>query len=111
MIRVFVASPFSGDIGRNRTYLLDALRDSLNRGEAPFAPHALYPSVLDDGVPAQRAQGMGAGRAWLASADLVAVYDDHGISTGMALEIEHAHRLGIKVEHRQLRSWRSWRGQ
>lgn len=50
MRRVIIESPYAGNVEANATYLRRCLRDSLLRGEAPFASHAIYtlPGVLDD---------------------------------------------------------------
>ncbi len=100
---VQIESPFAGDES-NKDYLHAALHDSLLRGEAPFASHAIYtlPGVLDDTVPEERKLGMEAGFAYLRNADLVAVYIDKGISKGMEAGIERASALGIPVEYRKL---------
>ena len=100
MKRVFICSPYRGDRDRNADYLAACMADSLSRGEAPFAPHGLYPAFLNDENHDERAQGIACGLAWLNATDLVAVYDDLGISQGMRAEILHAQQWGIAVEHR-----------
>lgn len=86
-------------------YAQAALLDSLERCEAPFAPHLLYPAVLDESEPEQRAQGISAGLEWLAVAETVVVYGDLGVSEGMAAELRQAEVLGIPVERRSLSGW------
>lgn len=44
MRRVIVESPYAGDVIRNVEYARAAMRDCLQRGEAPFASHLLYPA-------------------------------------------------------------------
>lgn len=107
MIRVVIESPLAGDIALNTTYARRCMRDSLARGEAPFASHLLYAQLglLDDNVPTEREQGIAAGFAWGACADLVAVYTDRGISDGMRRGIARAEAAGTPVEYRRL--WRS----
>lgn len=97
-----VESPYAGDVGTNVKYGLRALRDSLSRGEAPFASHLFYPLVLQDSIPGERAQGMSSGFAWMAQADLVAVYMDLGLSPGMEQGIAHAKALRLPIEYRWL---------
>jgi len=65
---------------------LAELRDSIDRVEAPYASHGFFtkPGRLDDAKPEQRRQGIDAGLAWGAVAQLCAVYSDHGVSEGMA---------------------------
>ncbi len=83
------------------------MRDSLLRGEAPFASHGLYTQVgvLDDTKPDERKHGIDAGFAWRKAAQLTAVYTDLGISGGMQLGIEHAHESGHLVEYRKIEGW------
>ena len=102
MQRVIIESPFAGDVEKNVAYAKRAMIDSLRRGEAPFASHLLYPQVLNDDDPAERALGINAGFAWGMRADLVAVYADLGISQGMSLGIERATRAGLPYEIRYL---------
>ncbi len=102
MKRVIIESPFRGDTIRNLKYAQLSLKDSLSRGEAPFASHLLYTQVLDDKDLRERVLGMEAGWAWLPMADLVAVYEDYGISQGMSMGIEKARRFGILHEYRKI---------
>lgn len=104
MKRVIVESPYAGDIERNLRYLRACLRDCLQRGEAPFASHALYtqPGVLDDGEPSERALGMLAGLEWGRAAEATVVYEDLGISPGMRLGLEHAREMGRPIVRRRL---------
>ena len=106
---VVVESPYSGDLDRNTAYARAAMADCLSRGEAPFASHLLYtqPGVLRDEVPEEREKGIGAGFAIGARADLVAVYQDLGISPGMRLGIERAVSAGQRIEYRNLPGWES----
>ena len=109
MRRVQILSPFRGatpaEQRRNVAYAQAALLDCLGRDEAPFAPHLLYPAVLDDSEPEQRQQGISAGLEWMTAVDAAVVYTDLGISPGMAWEIRHAERLGVPVERRSLDGW------
>lgn len=108
MRRVVIESPFAGDEDLNVMYLRAALADSIARGEAPFASHAIYtqPGVLDDSDPDQRAIGICAGFEWRAVAHATAVYTDLGVSRGMNAGIAHSERLGIPVEFRNVKGWR-----
>ena len=99
---VVIESPYAGDIEGNRRYLIAAMMDSLKRGEAPFASHAIYPMVMGDAVPQNRDLGIRAGLAWGVHGDLTAVYCDLGISEGMVAGIAQARALGRIVEYRNL---------
>lgn len=107
MKRVIIESPFAGDINLHMGYLRRCLRDSLMRGEAPFASHRIYTFCLNDIDPVEREIGMQAGFAWAERADLTAVYTDFDISEGMKEGIEHAIRCGRPVEYRTIRGARS----
>lgn len=102
MFRVIIESPFRGQYARNRAYLLLCIRDSLSRGEAPFASHLFYTEVLDDREPEDRTLGIEAGLAWAKGADGVAVYTDLGISSGMELAIARHEQNGMTVHYRKL---------
>jgi hypothetical protein len=103
---VVIESPFAGrdavERAAFRNYLRRCALDSLGRGEAPYASHAMLTQWLDDDVPEQRAQGIEAGLAWGARADLVAVYTDHGVSRGMQLGIDRAVNRGTPVVYREI---------
>jgi hypothetical protein len=105
---VILESPFAASdaatLARNAAYLRRALRDSLLRGEAPFASHGLYTldGALDDTIPEERALGIEAGLAWGKEAERTVVYADHGISPGMRYGIERARREGRPVEYRRI---------
>jgi hypothetical protein len=102
---VIVESPYAGDIEANTAYARAAMRDSLNRGEAPIASHLLYtqPGILRDGVPDERQWGIDAGLAWREVADLAAFYVDRGWSAGMLAARETYEREGRRFEERSIR--------
>lgn len=116
MRRVIIESPYAGDVERNLRYLRACMRDSLLRGEAPFASHGLYtqPGVLDDHDPEQRRLGIEAGFAWWGGAAAVVFYTDLGWSRGMLgaqsllaemhEELERTAEAGhpLSIEHRKL---------
>lgn len=108
--RVIIESPFGtnpdgsrctpAEMEENLAYARRAMCDSLDRGEAPYASHLLYPQVYDDATPDERRAGMEAGFAWGAVADLIAVYADFGITLGMADGIERHKANGVPIEYR-----------
>lgn len=101
---VIVESPFAGDIDENVAYARAALRDCLDRGEAPYASHLLYtqPGVLDDTDADQRRHGIEAGLAWGRMASATVVYTDLGISPGMKQGIDRARLEGRQIEFRSI---------
>lgn len=113
MIRVVIESPFGrrpdgtpctpAEIERNTRYVRRCVADSLRRGEAPYASHAIYPLVLDDATPAERRMGMEAGFAWGdGGGQEWAVYTDHGETEGMREGIARAEARGLLVHRRSI---------
>lgn len=102
---VIIESPYAGDIDANVKYARAAMRDSLNRGEAPIASHLLYtqPGILKDEIPDERQWGIDAGLAWREVADFAAFYTDRGWSSGMLAAREIYEREGRLIEERSLR--------
>lgn len=105
---VIIESPLAGDVERNLAYARAAMRDSLGRGEAPFASHLLYaqPGILDDTRTVDRELGIWAGLLWAARGDLTAVYEDLGISSGMRRGIADAVDRRRPVHYRRVIGWR-----
>ena len=105
---VVIESPLGAStregIERNKEYARMAMLDSLRRGEAPYASHLLFdqPGLLDDQHPTERELGINAGFAWGGKADVVAVYQDHGISPGMERGIIRAKEAGQLIEYRRI---------
>ena len=93
---IYVASPYAGDIEQNTAFARKACRHVMSEGHAFFAPHLLYPQLLDDSKPQERQAGLDMGLAMLPRCDELWCYGDR-ISFGMHLEIEEAVRLGIPV--------------
>ena len=104
MRRVIIESPNAGDVEENVAYARRAMRDALQRGESPIAPHLLLtqPGVLDEAILDEGCLGMDAGHAWLEVADACVAYTDRGISDGMWRGIEAARQAGVPVEFRKL---------
>jgi hypothetical protein len=93
---IYVASPYAGDIEKNTEFAKRACRHVMNEGHAFFAPHLLYPTILDEHQPEQRQLGLDMGITMLSRCDELWCYGDR-ISLGMHFEIEEAGRLGIPV--------------
>ena len=103
---VIIESPFKGNTpaeeAENTAYAKEAMRDSLYRGEAPFASHLLYPQMLDDADEDERRMGIEAGLRIGRLASRTVVYIDRGISSGMEYGIKRAEDEGRPVEYRSL---------
>jgi hypothetical protein len=96
MPKVFISSPFAGDVQRNiknaRRYCAFAVRS----GYIPFAPHLFYPQFLSDGDTEQRELGLFMGMVFLDSCKEVWVFGER-ISSGMQREIDRAEKRGIPI--------------
>jgi len=111
---VILESPYRSSeplvVEDNVSYARLCMRDSLNRGEAPFVSHLLYTQVTDESNDVERNMGIQAGLAWgeamtahgERAVQATVVYVDRGISPGMRLGIERAVLSGRKVEVRAL---------
>jgi len=103
---IYIESPYaeseSGSVEDHVEYAKLCMKDCLLREEHPFASHLLFPQVLDDLNAKERKAGMMAGKAWGTYADIVAVYTDQGVTTGMGWGIRNAENLGITIEYRTL---------
>ncbi len=104
---VIIESPFAGDVETNIKFARACMRDSLNRGESPFAMHLLYTQegILDDDIPEERNRGIEAGLAWGKYARRTIVYTNLGITEGMEKGIQRAKKEGREIEYRELDSW------
>ena len=108
MRRVIVESPYGNAdpqvVAENERYARACLHDCLIRGESPYASHLLLTQegVLNDQDPDERELGMSAGWAWREVADVVVVYLDRGVSSGMQRAIKDAIAEGRMIERRWL---------
>ena len=104
---VIIESPFAGDVDTNIKYARACMRDSLNKGESPFAIHLLYTQegILDDDIPEERNWGIEAGLTWGKQASKTIVYTNLGITGGMKKGIQRAKEEGREIEYRELDSW------
>ncbi|MBS4007132.1 MAG: DUF4406 domain-containing protein [Clostridium sp.] len=95
---VFICSPFAGDIDRNTLNARRYLKFAIDKGVIPFAPHLLYPPVLDEHDPAQRELGLYFGMVWLGKCDELWVFGSY-ISSGMGAEIARARKRRIPIRY------------
>jgi hypothetical protein len=99
MKRIFVCSPYSGDVTANVKFAQEACLDVIRTGNAPYAPHLYLPQILDDNNEEERNTGINSGIAFLEMCDEVWVYlpKDTNISRGMRKEISIAIASAIPV--------------
>lgn len=101
-MKVIIESPYAGNIEKNVEYAKKCMKDSFERGEAPYLSHLLYPLVLNDNITKERNLGIMAGLEWGKCADKTVVYTDLGISKGMEYGIENAIKNNRPIEYRKL---------
>lgn len=95
---VFICSPYAGNIRRNTEQARQYMKFAVRMGAIPFAPHLLYPQVLDESDPAQRELGLFFGSIWLGKCDELWVFGSN-ISSGMGMEIAKASRRRIPIRY------------
>ena len=95
-MKVFICSPFSGDIEVNLCNARTYARKAALLGHVPFAPHLLFPQFLDDSLPEERQLGIRLGLLQLAECDELWVFG-YEISAGMSIEIEKAKVASIPI--------------
>lgn len=93
---IYVASPYGGDVKKNTEFAKKACRHVMEQGHAFFAPHLLYPDLLDENQPKERQLGIEMGFAILQNCGELWCYGNH-ISQGMMMEIEEARQIGIPI--------------
>lgn len=101
---VVIESPYAGDVANNCAYARLCVKDSLIRGEAPFALHLLYTQagILDDNIASEREQGIASGLEFCRVCDIHVFYTDRGWSQGMLAAYKSAIENHEKIELRSL---------
>jgi hypothetical protein len=98
MKTVFVCSAYGGSEA-NLVLARDYCRFVFDTGCAPFAPHLIYPQMLDDSFEQEREFGIKAGLEFLQVCDEMWVFVKDGIiSKGMQKEINHANEQGVSIK-------------
>lgn len=90
--KVYVVSPYSGDVSNNVEAARKYCRFVAMKKHIPLASHLIYPQFLKDDNPAERELGTMFGMALLAMCDEVWVFGKER-TTGMKAEINEARRL------------------
>lgn len=92
--RIYIAGPMSqGDRLGNLAQALEAFRELIEAGYAPFCPQLTY--YVDTLIPLPHSAWLSVDLPWVAVAD--AVLRLPGESIGAAMETDLAHRLGKPV--------------
>jgi len=106
MKKIFVCSAFSGKdkeaVKKNVELTIKYCEKITQEGNAPFAPHLIYPQWLNDKTK-ERDIGIACGLAFLRVCNALHFFTIGGvISPGMREEITHAHFFGILVYRREV---------
>lgn len=103
---VIIESPYRASdesaFERNLLYLDLCIRDSIIRGESPYASHKIIPGALRDDLPEERDLGIRCGYAWWRAATMIAFYTDLGWSEGMRRALVRAKTQNIKIDTRKI---------
>lgn len=93
--KVFICSPFRGDMEGNARKATGYCRMACEKGYLPIAPHLLFPQFLNEGVEAERQTGLAMGLELLLCCDEVWVFGE--ATEGMASEIAFATERGKEI--------------
>lgn len=96
MKRVYIASVYRGDRQQNEAFAKMAVSYAIQQEVVPIAPHLLYPQVLDDDDPIERAIGIVLAKSLLTVCDELWLCGDR-ITEGMKAEWELAREMQIPV--------------
>ena len=106
--KAYIVSPYAGDVEKNTKDTVRYCRYAVKQGYIPVAAHLIYPQILDDRVPEERAMGLMFGLSLLDMCDEVWIFarrDAEGqyiLSDGMKKEYNreyppHQLQQGIKT--------------
>ena len=93
MKKVFVCSPYAGDIESNRKAAIKYCRYEIECGNVPFAPHLFFPQILTESNQEERELGISLGIEMMKACDELHVFGDR-ISEGMKREIDVWRSMG-----------------
>ena len=93
--KVFICSPFRGDMEGNARRAAAYSRMACEEGYLPIAPHLLFSQFLNEGIEEERRLGIAMGMELLALCDEVWVFGE--ATEGMAAEIASATEQGEKL--------------
>ena len=96
--KVYVCSPFAGDVKVNTINARRYCAFAVKEGYIPFASHLLYPQFLSDDVKAERELGLFMGIVFLDGCKEVWVFGNR-ITNGMAAEIARAKARKIVIRY------------
>ena len=95
---VYICSPFSGKVKKNKRNARKYCRFALEQHTIPFAPHLLFPQFMDDNSSEERHLAMFMNMIMLGHCEEIWVFGDR-ISAGMKQEIHKAERKRMKIRY------------
>ena len=95
---VYICSPFSGKVKKNKKNARKYCRFALEQHTIPFAPHLLFPQFMDDSSLEERQLAMFMNMIMLGHCEELWVFGDR-ISAGMKQEIHKAERRHMKIRY------------
>ena len=99
--KVFICSPFRGDVAGNSAKAVGYCRSCYEEGNVPIAPHLLFPQFLDEDSVKERADGISMGLELMMECDEIWVFGD--ATEGMEQEIRFAVEHGIHIWFRDVK--------
>ena len=98
MRKVYICSPYRGDVEKNVRNARSYCRMAVEEGAIPMAPHIYFTQFLDDADEAQRGIGIEAGIQLMLECDEVWVFGEP--TEGMKSEIGRAQENRMKIIRR-----------
>lgn len=95
---VYICSPFSGQVKRNKRKARKYCRFALEQHTIPFAPHLLFPQFMDDDNPEERQTAMFMNMVMLGKCEQLWVFGEN-YSKGMKAEIQKAKEKKKKIRY------------
>ena len=95
---VYICSPFSGKVKRNKWKARKYCRFALEQHTIPFAPHLLFPQFMDDNNPEERQTAMFMNMVMLGKCEQLWVFGEN-YSNGMKEEIRKAKERKKKIRY------------
>lgn len=93
--KLFICSPFGGK-QENVERAKELCRKAIDKGWAPFAPHLIYPQILDESKPDDRIRGIECGLEYLKGCYALLLADGP-VSPGMQIELSVAEQYNVKI--------------
>lgn len=100
MKKIFICSPYRGDVKKNTQKARTYCRRAYEEGCIPIAPHLLFPQFLDEANEKERAAGIAMGLELMRDCDEVWVFGN--ATAGMEQEIRFAVEHGKHVWFKEI---------